>query len=242
MKISIRNMSRRAALGTALSVSVLLLGSGALVWAAAESTIPGTDGVIHSCYDPKVLYASIVLIDPAKGQQCPKGYNALNFSQTGPVGPQGPQGVAGPTGPQGPQGAQGVPGADGSPGAAGPAGPAGLSHAYASYGGDYVNNGVDTTIVTVAVPAGTYVVSARSSVANLDADEQLASCRLKSSGTEYDLVNLDLPGNGEPGFHTPVPLQAVVPVSQAGTITLSCSSYRGQVSGRVTAVAVGALN
>jgi hypothetical protein len=242
MKMDIKSMSRRAGLVTALSGSAVVFGSGALAWATVTSTVPGADGVIHSCYDPKVLYASIVLIDPALGQSCPKGYKALNFSQTGPVGPVGPQGPQGIPGTRGTDGADGQDGTNGVDGQNGAPGPAGLSHAYASYGGEYVNNGADTTIVTVAVPAGTYVVNGRSSVANLDADEQLASCRLKSSGTEYDLVNLDLPGNGDPGFHTPVPLQAVVPMSQAGTITLSCSSYRGQVSGRVTAIAVGALN
>ena len=53
---------------------------------------------------------------------CPKGYKALNWSQTGPAGPAGAAGATGAQGPEGlagPQGAQGL---------AGPAGTADIDY------------------------------------------------------------------------------------------------------------------
>lgn len=55
----------------------------------AYATIPGGDGVIHSCYANDT--GAIRVIDQDQGQACdPNTETALDFNQTGPQGPAGP--------------------------------------------------------------------------------------------------------------------------------------------------------
>ena len=49
---------------------------------AVQASIPGSDGVIHGCYDSG---GNVKVIDTSKTKSCPKGYTALNWSQTGPT-------------------------------------------------------------------------------------------------------------------------------------------------------------
>lgn len=106
--------------------AALLLVVGALGGAAAAiAAVPGSDGVIHACYQvqqdgttPVTGAANVRIIDPSAGQTC------------------NPAGAAGPpehalewnvTGPPGPEGAAGSPGAQGATGPQGPSGPAGTT-------------------------------------------------------------------------------------------------------------------
>lgn len=125
-----------AALGAASALAV-----GSVAWAS----IPDTDGVIYACYNSSS--GDVKIIDPARTSSCAKGFQALNWNQTGPqgpagaqgetgatgatgaTGPAGPQGEAGATGPAGPQGETGTTGATGAQGPAGPAGPVGATGA-----------------------------------------------------------------------------------------------------------------
>ena len=95
-----------------LVVLVFVIGGVAAGVAYATGAIPGSDGVIHGCYDSggnvKVVAAT-----------CPRGYTPLPWNQTGPSGAQGP---AGPTGAAGPRGAAGPVGPAGATGPAGPKG------------------------------------------------------------------------------------------------------------------------
>lgn len=76
----------------------------------------------------------------------------------GAVGAQGPQGLKGDTGAQGPTGATGPTGTTGAAGAAGPTGP---SDAYTTTTFGAVAIGLaDTRIMSVDVPAGSYVMEA----------------------------------------------------------------------------------
>jgi type VI secretion system secreted protein Hcp len=85
------------------------LGAGAAVGAVAIGAIPGSDGVIHACYEKNVVGAdfepgALRVLDP--GNQGPNtDYNSctanetpINWSQQGPPGPQGPQGPSGAAG------------------------------------------------------------------------------------------------------------------------------------------------
>jgi hypothetical protein len=110
----------------------------------------------------------------ATGAQGEKG----DTGATGPAGPAGPQGdkgetgAVGPAGPAGPAGAQGEKGATGATGPAGPQGPkgdtgaAGPSDAY--YYRQYWETDLIaadyTTIDYISVPAGKYVVTAKTQV------------------------------------------------------------------------------
>jgi hypothetical protein len=151
----------------ALAVSIIALAVA--LGGAAYANIPDSNGVVHSCYQVNGQGqvdggATLRLIDPTNGGDggtaCKKNEKALNFNQTGPTGAQGTTGASGsqgPTGGQGPTGDQG------------PTGPAGPSHAYTaqndtktevSYGRSVFPN----SIVSVKVPAGSYVVLATGTI------------------------------------------------------------------------------
>jgi hypothetical protein len=103
----------RSLAATVCGVAALLVCGG-----VALATIPGSDGVIHSCYAKD---GSLRVID-AQSTSCKSNETALTWNQ---VGPQGPQGDPGPQGPKGDQGAQGSQGPNGPTGPTGPSGPAG---------------------------------------------------------------------------------------------------------------------
>jgi hypothetical protein len=77
----------------------LALGGGAY---AAVSSIPGSDGVIHSCYGKN---GSLRVV--RAGKKCGKGEKAIAFNQTGRKGSPGAQGVPGTPGGTGANGGQG---------------------------------------------------------------------------------------------------------------------------------------
>jgi Collagen triple helix repeat (20 copies) len=116
-------------------VLVVAIGGVAAGVAYATGAIPGSDGVIHGCYDN----GGNVKVAPTA--TCPKGYTALPWNQTGragatgatgpagatgQAGPPGPSGGPGPAGATGPAGPKGTDGKDGTDGAPGPPGPASL--------------------------------------------------------------------------------------------------------------------
>jgi hypothetical protein len=93
----------------------LLLAAGAAGGAAAVAvaSVPGSDGVIHACYQVTpgstvpvaTTGANLRIIDPAAGQTCNTGGAAgpgnevpIAWNQQGPPGQQGPQGPQGPPG------------------------------------------------------------------------------------------------------------------------------------------------
>ena len=102
-----------------LVVLVVVIGGVAAGVAYATGAIPGSDGVIHGCYD------SGGNVKVAATATCPKGYTALPWNQTGPAGATGAVGPAGATGPAGPPGPSGGPGPAGATGPAGPKGDTG---------------------------------------------------------------------------------------------------------------------
>lgn len=86
--------------------------------AYAAGTIPGTGGIIQSCYRTN----GGTLRTVSAGTACLHGERSLQWNQAGIPGPKGDTGPVGATGPAGAPGPQG---AQGDPGAAGPQGPAG---------------------------------------------------------------------------------------------------------------------
>lgn len=89
---------------------------------AAIAQIPGSNGVISSCYDSKS--GALRVID-APTKTCTKFETSLDWNQAGASGPVGATGATGPAGPAGPAGATGPAGAKGDTGAPGATGPAG---------------------------------------------------------------------------------------------------------------------
>jgi hypothetical protein len=108
--------NRRALVLAAGAAALLVVGGTAL------ATIPGSDGVIKSCYTKGT--GALRVIDSSTSQ-CKAGEAALSWNQKGPKGdpgPQGPRGYDGQTGPTGPAGADGLPGPEGQQGDPGPEG------------------------------------------------------------------------------------------------------------------------
>ncbi|HEY5142996.1 MAG TPA: type VI secretion system tube protein Hcp [Solirubrobacteraceae bacterium] len=91
-----------------LALAVVGLGAGAAI---AVAGVPGSDGVIHACYqtDPAtgkpLPVPNVRVIDPGAGQSCnpPAGAGAPEASLAWNIA--GPAGAQGPAGPQGPAGA-----------------------------------------------------------------------------------------------------------------------------------------
>jgi hypothetical protein len=81
-------IGRRGICLAILAIALLGLAAG---W--AYSAVPGSDGVIHACYDKK---GNLLVVDPGAGGQCAASQTPLSWSQTGPPGPAGPAGPSGP--------------------------------------------------------------------------------------------------------------------------------------------------
>jgi hypothetical protein len=88
--------------------ALLALGGSAY----AATTIPGPDGVIHSCYRKRGGSLRVV----RAGARCTRRERPLSFAQ------RGPRGLPGARGPQGPRGLRGRSGAQGAKGTAGASG------------------------------------------------------------------------------------------------------------------------
>lgn len=234
MRIGTKDISTRLGVIAALS-TVGVLGSASIAWSVVNSTIPGPDGIIHSCYNATGNPAgSLRVIDPSAGVRCAKNERALDFNQTGPQGPQGAQGVPGErglqgeAGPAGPQGLQGLTGPQGPQGAVGPAGPAtnggGVwlrQNGSTSFGG----SGVYHTLASVTVPAGSYLINYKTRIYNTADNSQDANCQLSTGDTEFFRLR-ELFTYGAAGD---VDLNDAKTFAAATTITASCATFSGGV-------------
>ncbi|HEY2472712.1 MAG TPA: collagen-like protein [Terracidiphilus sp.] len=147
----------------------------------------------------------------------------------GPQGIQGPQGQVGPAGPTGPTGPQG------------PAGANGVGHAYAnSNSGDVILDNSFPTVISVTVPAGSYLIFAKTMVINADGSDQNAICKLSTG----DTTEVHLSGVRDGGDSEAVPVQdAVVNVPDGTTISMSCATFDGLARyAKLTAIAVDTVN
>jgi len=176
-------------------------------------------------------------------------------------GDQGPAGVAGPSGPAGLQGPQGPTGPGGAAGTAGPAGPSGPTGPQGAQGpslaftpwldGNSEQRILDlvdantTTLASVNLPPGAYVVLARVSLNNLSGAESGATCMIvQGAANVLDAALTDLLGAGV-GSRDKASLQAstVVPAGGA-TIALTCQTGAPPVRTffpHLAAIQVGAL-
>ncbi len=95
----------------------------ALLTGVAFAAIPDSSGKVHACYQNVTSpNKPVKLLDTAKAAECPSGWKAVVWNQTGLQGPRGPQGIQGPRGIQGIQGKQGIQGQQGMPGTNGVSG------------------------------------------------------------------------------------------------------------------------
>jgi Collagen triple helix repeat (20 copies) len=112
----------------------------------------------------------------------------------GPRGPEGPAGQQGPTGPAGPPGQQGPAGPAGPPGPKGDPGP---STAYFGQTNAPVflplagGVGSEVTLVSFAVPPGSYVLSGKATLVDFGQAGDLFRCRLRAATAGGAVAQLD---------------------------------------------------
>ena len=128
----------------------------AVTGGSAYASIP-SDNTINGCYNK--VSGALRVID-ATVTQCKSNETPISWNEVGP------QGSVGPTGPQGPQGATGA---------------AGVSDAYVAKSrsaSGLLDGHVD--IVALTVPAGDYVISAKTRLLNGDTVGQIVECLLST--------------------------------------------------------------
>jgi len=201
----------------------------------------------------------LALVTNTNSEPSTSNFLWLLLAAQGATGPAGPTGATGATGSIGPQGAAGATGATGPAGPTGPQGPTGptgpagapgangTSHAYmarSTVASMLTSSGID--VISVTVPAGTYVIWGKTWLQNLDNLPGPASCTL-SSGS--DVTRVILLGTGSVGGDKmAVSVQDFATFAQTTTINLSCRhddlNNRGTSANDavLTALPVDALN
>lgn len=205
----------------AASVVVVVIGiAGTAVGVAASSS-----GGYKACASKKGALSLL------KKGHCKSGASEVA------VGSQGPQGDQGPAGPRG------VPGAQGDAGPAGPAGPAGSggtpplyieSHSYTpnQVASEYsLNNLNQTRLARLRLHAGSYYVTASTTLGNLSDGDGIGGCNLyvNNDGTysnSIDDVTAPLPPNHESGIGQVV-LRGAASYSQDGYVVFACAADDG---------------
>lgn len=207
---------------------VVGLGIGAAIvgGSVAYASVPDPTGAIHGCYS--TITGHLRIIDTATTPNCLITEKALPWSQQGPQGAQGTAGPKGDPGPQGPTGAKGDPGAPGPQGAKGDPGPAGPAHTtdiqQVTKDRADVPNGDDTTIATLTLPSGHYVLTADATVHNQSNDVNIWNCRLSGNGDVLDATTTSTQnGNGKPDFNA-ISLVGQVVGADTQTVALNCSA------------------
>jgi hypothetical protein len=150
------------------------------------------------------------------GANGPNGANGTNGTD-GTDGTDGTNGANGTNGPNGPNGANGIDGTDGTDGIDGTNGTDGIDGTIAPLSATAGLTALPTaspptTVVALAVPAGNYVVLAKTQLSHTGAGDTV-DCVLKAGATNIDRVSMKT-----------LPALAAIPVSlQAVTVTTSPS-------------------
>lgn len=235
---SIRPQRWARVLGTAL-VLVLALTAGTM-YVAVSQTTPTT---YYGCRNAQ---GNVGLIKAGSPPTCPSGYSLVSWNSIGPQGPQGIQGIQGIQGPQGEdgeQGPQGNPGQDGLQGAQGnpgPPGPPGPGATIVGYGDD-LNAAVAidnpcVDLVSVTVPAGSYMLAGSADVYNRDGDVQEANCNFGA------IVGFTIAPNVEDGAMVTISIHGWATASQQTTIAMHCSTFDGEAwNATMTATQVSSI-
>ena len=173
-------------------------------------TCYGADNVIYGCY--KKVNGQLRIV---KGSgQCRPPEVSIFWNQVGPQGPPGPEGPQGPPGPPG------------------------TGNVWITHQGNPVTlTDTGAQVLSLTVPAGTYAISAKASVANLDSAVQPAYCALSTGDTS----EVELAGGSDDIEQVISLLDAATFASQTA-ITLSCFTFNGSaVDGVLAAIEVGDL-
>ena len=209
------------------SIAVFVALSGG-AYAAVGNPLVAGNGTIHGCVKNGALYVV------KAGMRCPKHTRSLPFGQKGPQGTRGHQGS------QGPQGLQGQQGIQGNPGTPGPSAAFFGSHDP----GIVVDSAALTSIGSLNVPAGNYVIVATAGARDNSVSNTEIQCELIAAA-DIDQTRAVLGSVGTPGSAQALSFNLVHTFNSAGSIDLQCTS--GGVNDvafgniRITAIQVGSL-
>lgn len=236
---------RRPSPATLLSLLALFVALGGTSYAALSigtaqvrnNSLTGLDIRNDSVTGRDVRNGSLMLRDFRRGQ-----------APAGPQGPPGPPGAAGVPGVPGAQGAAGPAGEKGERGETGATGERGPSDAY--YAFDNTNALAEKTL-TLAVPGGSYVLSASMYAITSDADDTAeVTCELSASNDTTDNEGrADVTVGPAPAamvdYNTLEAFTALTIGSGGGTVTFYCYSYGDAAvslyQARIVATRVAAL-
>jgi hypothetical protein len=206
--------------GTATAASGLIDGKQ-----IRAGTITGRQVKNASLTGAKVKDGSLAAADLSR---------AARASLRGAAGAQGPAGPQGAAGQQGAPGAQGAAGSQGIPGPQGPDGPAGvLGQRVTTLTTMNLPANSTTTVLTLNVPNGRYVVFAKLSMFTTNDDS--VSCELRSGATELDESRWR---PAAANLTNPLALQAVTAVATS-SVRVVCGTASG--SGAVNDVSLIAI-
>lgn len=219
------NIRRTAAVVGA--AAVLTAGAG-----IAYGSIPDGQGVIHGCYQTQG--GQLRVIDTGKGALCTQFETALNWNQTGPQGPKGPTGAKGPQGPTGLQGVQGLQGATGPQGPSGGLGDTWFVRNAGCPGSVSLTKNSLTTVASVSLPAGSYLIDATGSL--LQGGTDIVNCYLDVSGVAqaFAVTKVD---SGDAAY-------AITAAANGTSADIRCLAQANGTTafGFITAAAVGQLH
>lgn len=187
--IVIASLALFIALGGSATAATLITGAK-----VKNGTITGQDVKGSSLTGAKVKNGSLGAADLSTA------------AQAGLKGAKGDPGPAGQTGPSGQTGAQGPRGV--------------VSPKFQTVGGKTIADGNDnTTVLTNAIPAGTYVVTAKATMQAEDNDR--VTCSLFNGAQSIDQTQWDAPSASV--VNSPMALNAVVTIT-TGELSLQCNT------------------
>jgi hypothetical protein len=176
--------------------------------------------------------------------------NHYLIKSTSQISPKVLKKLKGNTGPAGPQGKQGAPGKEGAPGqngGEGKQGPQGPSNGYEASKESVGPFGSTATVVgSLAVPAGSYEVSAKLFVTDFESEREEVLCELSNdvnSDADTTVVTPEPFGTSKYHGRDVVVLESASTLASNGHWRVACSSP-GTVRGEdlvINAVQVGAL-
>ena len=221
-----------------LRIRVPIVGAAAfiLVAVAAGSVVAGSNPpTLYACFNTSgaVAMATIPQCKLAGGGQL-VGFNTSG--PTGPAGPTGAQGLQGPTGPTG------------DTGPIGPTGAAGAAHAWSTTSTSVtVVAGVSvfpTTVTSLTLPAGTYVLQAAGQMRYQFGINNVATCTINAPGAS---ATQDIDASNYTAQRSPYAMAATATLSSTTTVTVACTTpytSNGPVldDNSLIAIQVGGLN
>ena len=145
------------------------------------------------------------------------GINGLNGA-SGKDGVNGKDGAPGIQGIQGLQGLPGLDGKDGAPGAAGPPGPAGGPTVYSTSGFVLLPSG-GTTVMSLTLPAGTYLLQGKLVAHSTAAVTMVIGCQILKASTGVDSSDVDL---GASTTDATISLLATISLPGPSTVSVFC--------------------